>query len=303
MFFNSRKEPRTVRQDYPDFDDHHQLMEKRGRRSTAERSATEEYVTERINEILNQENSNSGEGGDAETFNWIANLTECEAGAGLEEEENIRFASWENITEEELAIRHPELGPGGSWKPLDCVARNKIAVIIPYRNRHEHLITLLSTLIPLLQRQKLDFRFIVTEQVGTELFNKGRIMNAAFVLAEKLGVDCVIFHDVDMIPEKLNVPYGCPDRQVAMHMGAYLDEFNYTQPYEILVGGVLALNVEDYISVNGYSNLYWGWGAEDDDMGQRLLIRGINISRVDERHHYTMLKHKKRGEEQDFQLE
>ena len=39
--------------------------------------------------------------------------------------------------------------------------------------------------------------------------------------------------------------------------------------YSTLVGGVLALSKEQLIKTNGYSNLYWGWGSEDDDMSLR----------------------------------
>lgn len=31
--------------------------------------------------------------------------------------------------------------------------------------------------------------------------------------------------------------------------------------YNHLVGGVLALSKEQFIKVNGFSNLYWGWGV------------------------------------------
>ena len=42
--------------------------------------------------------------------------------------------------------------------------------------------------------------------------------------------------------------------------------------YEELVGGVLNMRTEHFQRVNGYSNLYWGWGAEDDDMAYRFSI-------------------------------
>jgi hypothetical protein len=32
-------------------------------------------------------------------------------------------------------------------------------------------------------------------------------------------------------------------------------------------------------TVNGYSNQYWGWGAEDDDMAQRLKTSGYRLGR------------------------
>ena len=28
-----------------------------------------------------------------------------------------------------------------------------------------------------------------------------------------------------------------------------------------------AININDYLRVNGFSNSYWAWGGEDDDMG------------------------------------
>lgn len=42
-------------------------------------------------------------------------------------------------------------------------------------------------------------------------------------------------------------------------------------PYNYLVGGVFAISKDHLIQVNGYSNLYWGWGAEDDDMSHRYV--------------------------------
>lgn len=41
----------------------------------------------------------------------------------------------------------------------------QIAIIIPFRDRQSHLTRLLDFLFPVLKRQFLDFRFIVTEQV------------------------------------------------------------------------------------------------------------------------------------------
>jgi hypothetical protein len=33
--------------------------------------------------------------------------------------------------------------------------------------------------------------------------------------------------------------------------------------YNRLVGGVLALSKEQFTKVNGWSNLYWGWGVSE----------------------------------------
>jgi GT2 family glycosyltransferase len=39
--------------------------------------------------------------------------------------------------------------------------------------------------------------------------------------------------------------------------------------YEMLVGGVLAMRRDQFKTVNGFSNEFWGWGGEDDDMAYR----------------------------------
>lgn len=57
------------------------------------------------------------------------------------------------------------------------------------------------------------------------MFNKGRIMNAAFLFAQKLKVDCVIFHDVDMFPQDDRTPYDCPE--TPRHLGAFVSNLGY----------------------------------------------------------------------------
>ncbi|CAI5440832.1 unnamed protein product [Caenorhabditis angaria] len=199
----------------------------------------------------------------------------------------------QNLQEGEVHAVHPEIGPGGTWKPKDCKARDKIAIIIPYRDRQSHLTRLIDFLIPILQRQRLDFRFIVTEQYGNDLFNKGRIMNAAFLFAESLGVDCVVFHDVDMFPQNDKNPYSCPPGP--RHLGAFVSNLGYQLWYKEIVGGVLAVSIADYKAVNGYSNQFWAWGGEDDDMGSRILSMNYTIERPNpETARYSMLKHVKR---------
>lgn len=50
-------------------------------------------------------------------------------------------------------------------------------------------------------------------------------MNAAFHMAQKLKVDCVIFHDVDMFPQDDRNPYDCPS--TPRHLGAFVSNLGY----------------------------------------------------------------------------
>ena len=55
---------------------------------------------------------------------------------------------------------------GGHWSPDDCTARQRLAVVVPFRDRDAHLQTLVRHLHPFLQRQLVDYTIFVLEQVG-----------------------------------------------------------------------------------------------------------------------------------------
>ena len=46
----------------------------------------------------------------------------------------------------------------GYNKPIGCIARQRTAVIVPYRNREDQLKILLAHLNPILQRQQIDYQ-------------------------------------------------------------------------------------------------------------------------------------------------
>lgn len=115
---------------------------------------------------------------------------------------------------------------GGHWKPNDCKVTNKVALVIPFRCRGEHLLLFLQHIHPFLKRQLLDYRIFVVEQDGNDTFNRAMLMNVGFVEAMKFeNYDCFIFHDVDLIPEDDHNMYTCPEQP--RHMSVAVDELKY----------------------------------------------------------------------------
>jgi hypothetical protein len=44
-------------------------------------------------------------------------------------------------------------------------------------------------------------------------------------------------------------------------------------------GGVCAFSTTDFQYINGFSNAFWGWGGEDDNLYQRILFHNLTVSR------------------------
>ena len=58
-----------------------------------------------------------------------------------------------------------DLDPGGHWKPTDCAPRRRIAILIPYRDREQHLMDFMIHTHPILQRQLVEYQIFLIEQV------------------------------------------------------------------------------------------------------------------------------------------
>ncbi|XP_044740350.1 beta-1,4-N-acetylgalactosaminyltransferase bre-4 [Chrysoperla carnea] len=185
------------------------------------------------------------------------------------------------------------LQPGGAYAPTNCVSQSVVAVIVPYRDRAENLLLFLAHMHPFLKKQQLDYAIYIIEQDGTGPFNRAMLMNVGFTEALKhRQYQCFIFHDVDLLPEDDRNLYNCPEQP--RHMSVAVDIFKYRLPYQTLFGGVCALTRDQFISVNGFSNMFWGWGGEDDDMSNRVIYHNYHISRYPVNiARYTMLTHHK----------
>uniref|UniRef100_A0A8C5EGC9 Beta-1,4-galactosyltransferase n=1 Tax=Gouania willdenowi TaxID=441366 RepID=A0A8C5EGC9_GOUWI len=203
---------------------------------------------------------------------------------------NVRIHS--NFTMQEVQRKNPLVVRGGRYRPPDCEARHRTAIIIPYRDREHHLKVLLYFLHPFLQRQQLNYGFYVIHQAGNYTFNRAKLMNVGFREAMKEeDWDCLFFHDVDLIPEDDRNTYMCDTNP--KHAAIAMDKFGYKLPYKMYFGGVSALSPLHYLKMNGFPNNYWGWGGEDDDIGVRVSLAGMSISRPSLKvGRYKMIKHK-----------
>ena len=57
----------------------------------------------------------------------------------------------------------------GWWEPNDCEPRDTVGIIIPYRNREEHLQAYVSRMHPVLRKQKLRYKIFIIDQVDEKI--------------------------------------------------------------------------------------------------------------------------------------
>nr|XP_019942749.1 PREDICTED: beta-1,4-galactosyltransferase 2-like [Paralichthys olivaceus] len=202
----------------------------------------------------------------------------------------VEFHHKRTLDEVRRKVSSP-LREGGRYQPPDCGSKHKVAIVIPFRNRHEHLNHWLYYLHPILIRQQLDYGVYVINQDGEGVFNRAKLMNVGYVEALKeYDYDCFVFSDIDLVPIDDRNLYRCFDSP--RHLAVAMDKFNFQLPYNTFFGGVSSLSKDQYLKINGFPNTYWGWGGEDDDIYRRISFRGMTISRPDlSTGKYKMIKH------------
>ena len=167
-----------------------------------------------------------------------------------------------------------------------------LSIIIPYRDRQEHLDILLPRLMELLDDQ--DYEIIVVEQDDAKKFRRANLLNVGATLSTK---KILVFHDVDYYPPD-DVQYydyeSNPDVYLPVCKVQFLrndltprPEHDIPRGYRHFVNGVddnffgavSAFRREAFFMINGFSPDFVGWGREDEDLRERVHHYGLSVER------------------------
>uniref|UniRef100_A0A8D0GEF5 Beta-1,4-galactosyltransferase n=1 Tax=Sphenodon punctatus TaxID=8508 RepID=A0A8D0GEF5_SPHPU len=175
----------------------------------------------------------------------------------------IEFSSPMSL--ERVQRENPDVREGGRYSPPDCLPRQKVAILIPFRHREHHLKYWLHYLHPILRRQKVAYGIYIINQVG-QSGGAGR--------------------------ERLAQGGVRTSRELGQAGGTKV--IGRLLPYAGYFGGVSGLSKAQFLKINGFPNEYWGWGGEDDDIFNRITLNGMKVSRPDVRlGRYRMIKHER----------
>ena len=154
--------------------------------------------------------------------------------------------------------------------------KDKLAIIVPYRDREEHLNVFVPHMHEFLKDKGIDYTIFIAEQTDDRPFNYGKLCN---VVTKEIGEEYTYFafHDIDMLPLSDDCDYGYPDSPT--HLATNVEAHNNELPYPQYFGGVVLISREDFEKANGYSNEYWGYGFQDLDLLYRLQRSGAYLEK------------------------
>ena len=154
----------------------------------------------------------------------------------------------------------------------------RLGIVVPYRDREDHLSSFIPHIHAYFARDKGDkdipVRALVVEQPAGLPFNRGLMRNIGFQIL-KDEIDYVCFHDVDYLPMWADYSYPDAPAMIIWH-GLERELFlRFRQKPDDYFAAVMLVRSEHFELANGFSNDYWGWGHEDLDFKFRLEAAGF----------------------------
>tara|TARA_R110000868_G_scaffold267971_1_gene527221 strand:- start:901 stop:2415 length:1515 start_codon:yes stop_codon:yes gene_type:complete len=144
-----------------------------------------------------------------------------------------------------------------------CIKKD-LLIVVPYRNREEHLKGFLENSPKYFDQQRLTYDILICELDQKGDWNAGLCVNSVVDFVDRgKEYEWLYIHHVDVWPTEGQwlFPKG---KEVFFNLGDY---------------GSCLMNMETFFEVKGYSNDFWGWGGEDNDLYMRL--RDIEYTCVD----------------------
>ena len=147
-------------------------------------------------------------------------------------------------------------------------------IIIPYRDRKEHLQIFIDSCKINFQKYLSPFKIIIVEQTSSKLFNRGKLLNIG--VFENFNESYNYFlHDVDTIPTEVCIStYYIKPLEINTILGLYnFKEMN-------TMGGVIKIKGKDFKEINGFPNNIFGWGGEDKALKNRADFYNKNFTKT-----------------------
>ena len=197
------------------------------------------------------------------------------------------------------------------------VQGQRLAILVPFRdqpaqNRGAQLAEFVRHMPEFIEKhvrpRPAQWRiFIIEQSQDGHKFNRGKLLNVGAYLAaaggslsEYIGKEvdvatgsspalqtsnaagafnALCLHDVDLLPDaRLGPWYACWHKSMPVHIADVWDR--YASLGNVYVGGVLNMPLESFQACNGFPNVFWGWGGEDDALSTRMRAKGVEVIKL-----------------------
>lgn len=134
-----------------------------------------------------------------------------------------------------------------------------LLIVVPYRDREQHLKDFLEKTPKYFNERNITYDILIAELDDIGDWNAGLVCNSMINFKKKSNYKYLYIHHVDVYPISGDWVYP-QTNEVFFNMGDY---------------GSCLMKMDDFLKVGGYRNGFWGWGAEDNDLNDKLLKSGV----------------------------
>lgn len=142
-----------------------------------------------------------------------------------------------------------------------------LLIVVPYRNREEHLKEFLKNAPEYFNKQQFTYDILICELEQGGDWNAGLCCNSLEFYLSVCGMQYkyVCIHHVDIWP--IDGEWRFPKHnEVFCNLGDY---------------GSCLMELNTFLDVGGYSNDFWGWGGEDNELYEKLQSKGYVCTKID----------------------
>lgn len=134
-----------------------------------------------------------------------------------------------------------------------------VLIVVPYRDREEHLEKFLKAAPKYFNTQNITYDILICELDSEGDWNAGLCCNSLINFVKDKQYEYIYIHHVDIYPIEGDISFP-NQNEYYFNIGDY---------------GSCIVSYKNFIKAGGYSNLFWGWGGEDNDLYQKLNSIGL----------------------------
>lgn len=142
-----------------------------------------------------------------------------------------------------------------------------ILIVVPYRNREEHLKEFLEKTPKYFDDRNISYEILIAELDEIGDWNAGLCCNSMINFKKRNNYKYIYIHHVDIYPISGDWVYPADD-ELFFNLGDY---------------GSCITTMNNFLLIGGYRNTFWSWGAEDNDLYAKCMKYNIKVTDIKSR--------------------